>query len=103
MVQARLASPVRASDGHVLPAGSAVKLTVVSVAPAGKIESMGEVTLQIVAVGGVATLSDAQTFEGKEGHKDLPDSAPAKGTEAVVAAGTVLHFEVAPIPPPSSH
>jgi len=98
MLDAILASPVRTSDGHTLPAGTRVGVTVLAVAAAGKISSRGEVTLQVIHVGPAATLTDALTFHGQPGHKDLPDSAPAKGTEASVSTNTTLHFHVAPIP-----
>jgi hypothetical protein len=98
MLDATLAAPVRTTDGHMLPAGSRVGVTVLAVAAAGKISSRGEITLQVVHVGPVATLTDALTFRGELGHKDLADSAPAKGTEATVAANTTLQFHVAPIP-----
>ena len=61
-------------------------------------DSAGELSLQIVRVGNVPTLSEAIEIHGHEGHKDLPDSAPAKGTEATAAAGTTLHTTVAPVP-----
>lgn len=98
MVDATLAAPVHTSDGHTLPAGTRVGVTVLAVAAAGKISSRGEVTLQVIHVGPAATLTDALTFHGQPGHKDLPDSAPAKGTEASVATNTTLRFHVAPIP-----
>jgi hypothetical protein len=98
LVDATLATPVRTTDGHTLPTGTRVGLTVVAVAPAGKISSSGEVTLQVTHVGPAAAITDEQTFHGQPGHKDLPDSAPAKGTEATVATNTTLRFHVAPIP-----
>jgi hypothetical protein len=98
MLDANLAAPVRASDGHTLPAGTRVGLTVLAVAAAGKIASRGEITLQVTHVGNANALTDVLTFHGQLGHKDLADSAPQKGTEASLAANTTLHFHVAPIP-----
>ena len=83
--------------GHTLPAGTRVGVTVLAVAPAGKISSHGEITLQVIHVGPASTLSDALTFRGQPGHKELPDSAPAKGTEATVAANTTLRFHIPPV------
>ncbi len=97
-VDATLAAPVRTSDGRTLPAGTRVGVTVLAVAPAGKIASRGEITIQVVRVGPAATLTDALTFRGELGYKDLPDSAPAKGTEATLATNTTLRFHVAALP-----
>ncbi len=94
MVRAVLGAPVKVSDGRVLPAGTPVGLTVLAVAAAGKFQSQGELTLQVTRVGPVGAISDAQTFFGKEGKKELADSAPEKGTEGGVAAGTVVKFKV---------
>ena len=92
----KLVGGVRTSAGQAIAAGASVTATVVSAAPAGKIASAGELSLQVTKVGTVAVVSDVLSFEGQEGHKDLPDSAPAKGTDAKVAAGRVLTFRVAP-------
>ncbi|HEY5329428.1 MAG TPA: hypothetical protein VIJ79_06065 [Acidobacteriaceae bacterium] len=98
MLDATLAAPVRTSDGRTLSAGTRVGVTVLAVAAAGKISSRGEITLQVVRVGPAATITDALTFRGQLGHKDLPDSAPAKGTEATLPTNTTLRFHVAPVP-----
>jgi hypothetical protein len=98
ILDATLAAPVRASDGSTLPVGTQVGVTVLAVAAAGKLQSRGELTLQLTHVGPAATISDELTFFGEEGHKELPDSAPAKGTEASVTAGTTLRFHVAALP-----
>jgi hypothetical protein len=98
MLDATLAVPVRTTSGHTLPVGTRVGVTVLAVAPAGKIASRGEITIQVVRVGPAATLTDALTFRGELGYKDLPDSAPAKGTEVTLAANTTLRFHVAPLP-----
>jgi hypothetical protein len=94
MLAASLTAPVRTSDGHSLPAGTRVGVTVLAVAPVGKISSHGEITLQVTRVGSVGVLSDALTFRGQSGPKELPDSAPAKGSEASVSSGTTLRFHV---------
>ena len=93
-VRAKLAAPVRSSSGVVLPAGTAVEGTVVSSAKAGLIASGGVLSLQLTQVGGIATITDVRDFNGSEGHKDVADSAPEKGTEAMVARGTLLTFHV---------
>ena len=98
MLEATLAAPVKASDGKVLPVGTRVGVTVVAVAAAGKFQSQGEMTLQVTHVGNVGVLTEAETFFGKEGYKELPDSAPAKGTEAVVDGATTLRFHVPGVP-----
>ncbi|MDQ2925614.1 MAG: hypothetical protein M3R43_08695 [Acidobacteriota bacterium] len=97
-LKATLASAVKMSNGHMLPAGTPVAVTVLAVAAAGKLESRGELTLQVTHVGPVRALPDARTFFGQKGRKDIADSAPAKGTEASVAAGTVLRFHVPVLP-----
>ena len=98
MLEATLAAPVKTSNGRVLPAGTRVGVTVLAVAAAGKFQSQGEMTLQVTQVGPVGVLTDAQTFFGQEGHKDLPDSAPAKGTEAALDGATTLRFHVPAVP-----
>lgn len=96
-IQVRLLQPVdsgRAKNGDTIqgvlaapagsaPAGTPVELTVVAVASAGQISSNGELSLQVVSIGGQMVLSDVITAEGKEGAKLLPDDAPALGTEAI--------------------
>jgi hypothetical protein len=94
MLAAALTAPVRTSDGRSLPVGTRVDVTVLAVAPVGKISSHGEITLQVTRVGAVGVLSDALTFHGQSGPKELPDSAPAKGSEASVSSGTTLRFHV---------
>lgn len=66
-----------------LPAGTPVKLTVVQAAPAGRISSYGQLSLQVVSIADRRVLSNTVTAIGKEGAKELPDAAPARGTEAV--------------------
>ena len=89
-----LLSAVKAADGKVLAKGTPVQVTVVSAAPAGGMESYGVLSLQADTVGGVGVYTNVLDFNGQEGHKDLPDSAPAKGTEAMLNTGTVLRFNV---------
>ncbi len=93
-VHAVLAAPVTTSKGRVLPTGSKVEATVVAAAPAGKIQSAGVLSLQLTRVGGVPVVSDVVDFTGQEGHKDVADSAPQKGTEAKVDPGAPLTFHV---------
>ncbi len=93
-----LSAPVKLSGGGSLPSGTKVGLSVETTVPAGKMESAGEFTLQVVRVGTIAVETETQDFKGKPGHKDLPDSAPAKGTEATLAAGSTLTFHVRPKP-----
>jgi hypothetical protein len=108
VVHATLAVPVKlsaaaqaagtGSGSPSLPAGSAVELSVIETVPADKIDSAGEMSLQLVRVGTMSVFTDTQTFNGKPGHKELPDSSPAKGTEATLAAGATLTFHVQPPP-----
>ena len=98
-VRAVLSAPVRRSDGTVLPSGTEVVLTVVAVAHAGEISSAGEASLQVVKVGNAGVFSDVATIHGQEGKKVLPDSNPAKGTEASLPAGAELTFRVPTVPP----
>lgn len=94
LVRATLATAVRTVTGASLPAGTRVTGTVVSSARAGVVQSGGVLSLQLTHVGPLAVVTDVAEFDGAEGHKDLPDSAPAKGTEATARAGTVLLFHV---------
>jgi hypothetical protein len=84
-------------EGRTFTVGAPVTVTVVAVAKAGEINSAGELSLQVEAVGQEEVLSDVIVILGKEGTKDLADSAPAKGTEAVVEAKSVLTFHVVPL------
>jgi hypothetical protein len=98
MIGAVLTAPVRLSDGQQLSVGTNVGVTVVAVAAAGKLSAHGEITLQLTHVDSVGVLSDELTFFGQDGPKDLPDSEPAKGTEATVDPATTLRFHVPEIP-----
>ena len=97
-VPATLAAPVAVHNGAVLPPGTPVVLTVVETVPAGRIMAQGEFSLQIVRVGRVNVYTDTLVFDGKPGHQDLPDSAPALGTDAGLPNGAPLTFHVQPAP-----
>jgi hypothetical protein len=101
-VHATLAAPVSLSPRGTLPAGTPVNLTVVETLPAGRIYAVGEFSLQMLRAGSVPVFTDTLTFRGKPGHKDLPDSAPAVGTDAGLAAGAALTFHVQPPPSPDA-
>ncbi|NUQ29413.1 MAG: hypothetical protein HOQ35_12985 [Acidobacteriaceae bacterium] len=83
-------------EGRVFAVGAPVTVTVVAVAKAGEINSAGELSLQVEAVGQEEALSDVIVILGKEGTHE-PGDAPAKGTEAVVEAKSVLTFHVFPL------
>jgi hypothetical protein len=85
-----------------LPAGTAVALTVVATVPAGKVNAVGEFSLQVVRVGKSEVYTDTQTFRGKPGHKDVADAAPAIGTDAGLPKGAPLTFHVLPQPAPAN-
>ena len=93
-IRGTLSAPVRTTSGAMLPGGTAVEGTVVSAARAGLVTSGGILSLQLTRVGGIPVITDVVDFNGQEGHKDVADSAPAKGTEAAVASGTTLDFHV---------
>ncbi|MGO4213451.1 hypothetical protein AB4Y89_13425 [Terriglobus sp. 2YAB30_2] len=83
-------------EGRTFAVGAPVTVTVVAVAKAGEIDSAGELSLQVEAVGQEEVLSDVIVILGKKGTNELGD-APAKGTEAVVEAKSVLTFHVFPL------
>jgi hypothetical protein len=93
-VHGTLAQPVKDARGRMVPAGSKVEATVVSAAPAGTMQSAGVLSLQLTRVNGVALVSDVAEFAGKEGHREIADANPQKGTEATVDSGTPLTFHV---------
>ena len=101
-VHATLAAPVSLAPRGSLPEGSAAELTVIETLPAGRISAAGEFSLQVLRVGSVPVSSDTLTYRGQPGHKDLPDSAPAVGTNAGLPAGAELVFHVQPPPAPAS-
>ncbi|HEY4009010.1 MAG TPA: hypothetical protein VGM11_02580, partial [Acidobacteriaceae bacterium] len=99
-VPATLEKPIALSPKGMLNAGTLVELTVVETLPAGRIYAAGEFSLQVLRVGSLTVYTNTLTYRGKPGHKDLPDSAPAVGTDAGLAAGTELTFHV--LPPPEA-
>lgn len=101
-VQATLTKPVALLPKGSLAAGTPAELTVVETLPAGRIYASGEFSLQLQRVGPVSVYTDTLTYRGKPGHKDLPDSAPAVGTDAGLAAGAELDFHVLPPPSPAN-
>lgn len=90
MLNATLAEPLAG-----LPVGTPVGVTVVQAARAGQLLSFGELSLQVVSIGKSGVLSDTITAFGKEGPKELPDAAPARGTEAIFPAANFLEFPAA--------
>lgn len=100
IVSATLTKPVALSPNGTLDAGTAAELTVVETLPAGRIYAAGEFSLQLERVGSLGVYTDTLTYRGEPGHKDLPDSAPAVGTDAGLAAGAQLVFHV--LPPPEA-
>lgn len=106
MVPASLTSAIR-SGNITFAQGSPVELSVVETVPAGRISAAGEFSLQLLRVGKADVFTDIQTFRGDTGKKDLPDSAPAVGTDAGLPSGASLVFHVQPHPqaaegPPSN-
>lgn len=93
-VHGTLALPVKTTAGTVLPVGTRVEGTVVSSARAGTVLSGGILSLQLTRVGAIAIVTDVLDFNGQEGHKDVADSAPEKGTEAIAQASATLQFHV---------
>ncbi len=90
MVNATLAEPL-----NNLPAGTPVRLTVVQSVPAGQLFSYGELSIQVVSIADRRVLSDTITAQGKEGAKELPDAAPARGTEAIFTPGQAITLPAA--------
>jgi len=97
-IPAKLTTAVQA-HGKNLPAGTPVGITVVATVPAGKLNAVGEFSLQLESVGGIHAYTDTQTFRGKPGHRDVADAAPTLGTDAGLASGAALTFHV--LPPPT--
>ncbi len=93
-VRGILLAPVRTTSGAMVPAGAAVEGTVVSAAKAGLVSSAGILSLQLTRVGGIPVIGDVLEYKGQQGHKDVADAAPDKGTEAMVAQGATLNFHV---------
>lgn len=101
-VAATLARSVVLSPKGTLDAGSPAELTVVETLAAGRLYASGEFSLQLERVGSLSVYTDTLTYRGEAGHKDLPDSAPAAGTDAGLAAGAQLVFHVLSPPEPAS-
>jgi len=99
-VHASLANPIALSPRGTLKASTPADLTVVETLPAGRLYAAGEFSLQLIRVGPVSVYTDTLTYRGKPGHKDLPDSAPAVGTDAGLPSGAELTFHVLPPPAP---
>lgn len=97
-VKARLSAPVPMHGGPALPAGTPVVLSVIETVPAGRIMAQGEFSLQVLRIGNVGVYTNTLVFDGKPGHQDLPDSAPALGTDAGLPTGATLTFHVLPQP-----
>lgn len=96
----KLSTPV-ASNGSgkgSWKAGTPVLITVVGTVPAGKLNAVGELSLELFQVGNQSVQTDVLTFRGQPGHRDLPDSAPMVGTNAGLKAGSALTFSVSPTP-----
>jgi len=100
-IHARLTAAVPA-HGKTLPAGTPVAMTVVATVPAGKLNAVGEFSLQVLSVGGVSVYTDTQTFRGKPGERLTADATPAVGTDAGLAHGAPLTFHVLPPPIPAT-
>jgi hypothetical protein len=101
-VHATLAEPVTLSPQGSLSAGTPAELTVVETLPAGRFDSAGEFSLQLLRIGTVSVYTDTLTYRGQPGHKDLPDSAPTVGTDAGLPSGATLVFHVLPNPEPAN-
>jgi len=99
-VAATLAKPVALSPKGTLDTGTKAELTVVETLPAGLIYAAGEFSLQLEREGPVGVYTNTLTYRGEPGHKDLPDSAPAVGTDAGLPAGAEIVFHV--LPPPQA-
>jgi hypothetical protein len=99
-IHAHVTSAVSSGGHAVMPAGARAELTVIAAVPAGKINAVGEMSLQLMRVGGTDVYTDTLTFRGHPGHKDLPDSAPALGHNAGLAHGALMTFHV--LPPPAA-
>ncbi len=97
-VTARLTAAVSVPGGRTLPPGTPVTLSVIAAVPAGRISAVGELSLQAIQVGSIPVFTNTLVFQGKPGHQDLPDSAPALGTDAGLPSGAPLIFHVQPPP-----
>lgn len=102
-VNATLANGVALSPRGMVNAGEPAQLTVVETLPAGRLYAAGEFSLQLLRIGSVSVYTNTLTYRGKPGHKDLPDSAPAVGTDAGLPEGAELTFHVLPPPVPANN
>ena len=102
IVAATLAKSIALVPKGTLNAGTTAQVTVIETLPAGRIHSAGEFSLQVERVGSVPVYTDTLTYRGQPGHKDLPDSTPTVGTDAVLAANAELVFHVLPPPEPAT-
>jgi len=100
-VRARLVAAL-AAHGKTFPTGTPVDLTVVGTVPAGRMSQVGELSLQVLSVGGVPASTDTLTFRGQPGPRLTPDALPAIGTDASLASGTQITFHVLPPPVPAT-
>jgi hypothetical protein len=100
-VPAKLTAALTA-HGKTLPAGTPAELTVVATVPVGKLYAVGELSLQLVSVGGVPVYTDTQTFRGTPGPRLTADAVPAKGTEASLPQAAALTFHVLSPPTPAT-
>lgn len=101
-VPATLAQAIALSPRGTLAAGTPVDLSVIETLPAGRVSAAGEFSLQLMRVGTVGVFTDTLTYRGQPGHKDLPDSVPAIGTDAALPSGAELTFHVLPPPVPAA-
>lgn len=104
-VHAKLANDVPIQSGatntsgaRVIRAGLPATLTVVGSVPAGKINSVGELSLQLVQIGNQPVDTEVLTFRGQPGKKEIADAAPELGTNAGLASGSPLTFHTQPSP-----
>jgi hypothetical protein len=96
-VHATLTTAVSAHS-KTLPPGTSAVLTVVATVPAGKLDAVGEFSLQLESIGGVHVYTDTLTFRGHPGPRDVADAAPAIGKDAGLPHGAPLTFHVQPPP-----
>ncbi len=78
-----------------MPVGTPVTMTVISASSAGSVQSYGELSIQVLSVGNHPLLSNVVSAVGQEGKRELPDAAPAKGTEASFSAERPLTLTAA--------
>ncbi len=91
-------APAKQGGKAVVKPGTPVSISVIATVPAGKLNAVGEMSLELVKVGGQSVHTNTLTFRGKPGKRDVADSAPMVGTNAGLAAGASLTFVVEPQP-----